>query len=1210
MCLCRKDHQMMPEILKKIGKFLLWVAAIWIAVLVILQFTLSSRILTNIVEKYAAEYIDGKLSFDRISVSMFRHFPNVGLTLDDFSITYPADRFDSLETAGVRGHLMFQGCGEEADTLASFKRFTISMNVASLAAKTIRIPYMSIVRPRIYAHTYNDGQANWDMFSGTTAESAPEDTVITEETAPSDGDSEWKLILGRISMREHPRIVYTDTRDTLFAMVDLKRLTFRGRMTNRQLRHNRIGLEMDSMFVAGRMGPDTIALGMDRLHIYERHRRTEIDLKAHSTLATRAFGRIHIPMDLTGTVSFPKDSVPSIQIHGLKAGIAHIPVTAEGIVKLHDESLAVKGRIGIDSLRFKDVIREYLSTFIPEAGKIDTDALLSMNLEADGHYVYDTGALPALNAELTVPKSRIRHKDIDRTLTVSIAAKALTDEEGRLDVSLDSAKADAEGLMFSASGKVHDIFASDPSVSINGNLSATTDSLVKFLPDTMGIAARGRIEAELSGAARISQLNPYGFSQSTLSGRISTEELSVVSPKNALNAYLKGTEIVLGPEEKVSRRDSTRSFRLVGVSGHIDSTDIGYGTMALQGRDITVSAKNSADDRLNSSEAISPFGGRLTAGWLSFTDAAASRLILSDTRNGFQILPQKGQADIPVLTLSSMNKRIILRSGSERIILSDADLKAKAAMNTIVRRQRAKSFRDSLAKAHPDIPEDSLFHFLRGRREQAQIPEWLREEDFRKQDIDIRLDETLAKYFREWDVNGDINIKRGALITPYFPLRNTIRGFDAAFDNNSIRIDSVKITSGKSEIAAKGSLTGLKRALLGRGRMNFRMNVTSEGMNGDELLRAYSSGIRHKADRNKPAGDELDDETYLGMITETATDTAAVLPSLIVVPSNLNADISLDARNITYSNLSIGRMTSRLMMKERCLQITDTKAESNMGDISFEGFYSTRSKKDLKTGFSFNFKDITAEKVISLMPAVDTLMPMLKSFSGLLNCELAATADLDTNMNIVMPSINGILRIKGDDLTIRNNEMFRTLAKKLMFRNKKEGRIEHMSVEGVISDNRLEIFPFVMKMDRYTLAMSGIQNLDMSFKYHLSVLKSPFLIKLGINLSGQDFDNMKFRIGKARYRTTDVPVFSTVIDDTKINLVESIRGIFEKGVETVVSESRRQEAIMEHKKRTGYVNAAEQELVQLSEEEQKQLEADEAAAAAEEAVQETQINTN
>ena len=174
-----------------------------------------------------------------------------------------------------------------------------------------------------------------------------------------------------------------------------------------------------------------------------------------------------------------------------------------------------------------------------------------------------------------------------------------------------------------------------------------------------------------------------------------------------------------------------------------------------------------------------------------------------------------------------------------------------------------------------------------------------------------------------------------------------------------------------------------------------------------------------------------------------------------------------------------------------------------------------------------------------------------------------------------------------------------------MFKNKKEGRVDRMTVEGVIKDNVMEIFPFVLKVDRYTLAMSGLQNLDMSFRYHVSVLKSPFLIRLGIDLSGQDFDHLKFKIGKAKYKNTKVPVFSKVIDDTKINLLDAIKGIFEKGVDAAVNENEKQEAIEKHKTEIGYVNAVDQKLEALSEAEQKKLEEEEAAEAEAQAAEES-----
>ena len=262
-----------------------------------------------------------------------------------------------------------------------------------------------------------------------------------------------------------------------------------------------------------------------------------------------------------------------------------------------------------------------------------------------------------------------------------------------------------------------------------------------------------------------------------------------------------------------------------------------------------------------------------------------------------------------------------------------------------------------------------------------------------------------------------------------------------------------------------------------------------------------------------------------------------------------------------------------------------------MGDITLEGFYSTQTKASLKTGFSMNFKDITAEKVINLMPSVDTLMPLLKSFGGMLDCEIAATAQLDTNMNILMPSINGIMRISGEDLNIKNSDMFRKMAKLLVFKNKKEGHIDKMTVEGVIQDNKVEIFPFILEMDRYMLGLSGVQNMDMSFRYHASLIKSPFIIKVGMDIYGDDFDNMKFKIGKPKYKSKDVPVFSAVIDDAKVNLVKSIRNVFDRGVDNVMKERYMQRAIEEHKKKIGYVQAVDQQMEVLSEKEQQEFEA-------------------
>ena len=182
------------------------------------------------------------------------------------------------------------------------------------------------------------------------------------------------------------------------------------------------------------------------------------------------------------------------------------------------------------------------------------------------------------------------------------------------------------------------------------------------------------------------------------------------------------------------------------------------------------------------------------------------------------------------------------------------------------------------------------------------------------------------------------------------------------------------------------------------------------------------------------------------------------------------------------------------------------------------------------------------------------------------------------------------MRIGGNDLFIKDNEMFRKMAKLLVFKNKKEGHIDKMTVEGVIKDSKVEVFPFILEMDRYMLGLSGVQNMDMSFRYHASLIKSPFVVKVGMDIYGTDFDNMKFKIGKPKYKSKNVPVFTEVIDNTKLNLVQSIRSVFDKGVDAIMRESYMQKAIEDHKRKIGYIQAVDQQMETLSASEQQQLE--------------------
>ncbi|MBR5298473.1 MAG: hypothetical protein IKU29_11500, partial [Parabacteroides sp.] len=84
------------------------------------------------------------------------------------------------------------------------------------------------------------------------------------------------------------------------------------------------------------------------------------------------------------------------------------------------------------------------------------------------------------------------------------------------------------------------------------------------------------------------------------------------------------------------------------------------------------------------------------------------------------------------------------------------------------------------------------------------------------------------------------------------------------------------------------------------------------------------------------------------------------------------------------------------------------------------------------------------------------------------------------------------------------------------------------------------VFPFLIEMDRYQVAVGGTHNLDMTFDYHLSVLKSPVPFKLGIDISG-NLDKFKYKVTKCKYKDLFKAAKQAELDSTRTNIRKTLQ---------------------------------------------------------------------
>lgn len=1114
--------------------------------MITLQAILAGGLITDMVNRYATTYIDGELSFGNISVNIFKRFPKICVTLSDAAITYPADKFEEYEKNAGRMTFIRAGKGREVpvDTLASFKEFTTALSLKSLVNGEVKFAGTQLVKPHIFAKHYCDTVSNWDIIR------LPESEDTSSTSLPP-------IVIENISLTQRPIIIYTAPADTLFATFNVKEIKLDGSLNLADPINSICDIAIDSMGVSGRTSTDTLMYGVSRFRLHKKANLADIDLRSMAFARTIA-GRVRVPIEFSASVSMPEKGMNRIGIERASANIAHIPIDVSGEMTMGDEGREIIGRIGIDSFSLAKFIDEY------------------------GHIVLGDAKLPAIDARMS--------------LNAKVSGKG-----DRIDAELGGFSVKGRGINVNLTGAGADLTGRDPRLSAKGEMSVDIDSLMRFVPDTLGYKGKGSIKGSFSGGLKMSDIKGglAKIAKTDLTGRIESTRLEVGSQKDSLDAYIGNLKINANSMTNKMNPVIPPGDRMLGLIGSADSININYkDSISLVVKKMILHGTTAADvleDRERVEGEVPPFNGNLKADLIEVVGVDTMLVRLAQTNNIFRLYTKAERPLTPLMNLNSINGGFYFKNKMDRIALRGLRFNADLEITTYERRARMRAFRDSLATVYPDVHRDSLFIVMRRDMMKSRGPRTGRTapvDDFKDADIKLNLGSTLYKYYTEWNFSGKLAIDKIRLMTPKFPLKTAVEKFGGTFTNDGVEIDEVRLVAGESSMGADGRISGLKNAM-GRRRhhskIGLNLNIRSDSLNCNELIGAYMKGLELAQTIDEDASTLSDEEYAQKFETDTLAQVAIENP-IIAIPGNVDGRLTLDGKNILFNSMAIDTLKGNAVIKDRCIQITGLDASTNIGRMNFDAFFATRSKSDIKAGMSLALKDITAEKIIEMLPSVDSIMPMLKSFKGELNCEIAATSDLDTNMNFIMPSLNGVIRIEGNNMHVSTDSQIESIIRLLKFDDTKNIKIDRLSVEGLIADNQLEIFPFILDVDKYKLALSGKQSLDMNYRYHASILRSPLVFKFGIDLYGEGFDDIKFKICKAKYKSDNIPVFTTVVNQVQVNLMESIENIFHKGIDRAMTENSASRTVYSRKKEIDYKAAIDQETEQLSELEKANLE--------------------
>jgi hypothetical protein len=353
---------------------------------------------------------------------------------------------------------------------------------------------------------------------------------------------------------------------------------------------------------------------------------------------------------------------------------------------------------------------------------------------------------------------------------------------------------------------------------------------------------------------------------------------------------------------------------------------------------------------------------------------------------------------------------------------------------------------------------------------------------------DIVNDNAREDIFLKWLVKGFIDMNNAAVSLSAFSHPVEIPAIKMEFEPEIFNISEGRIIIDKSDFSLTGIFSNVLSYFRGDSILRGGLNFASDNINLVQLMELTSG---------------------FGADNDEVNTTSSTGPYM--VPRGVDMLLRANVRQATRDNDTITDILGDVRIKDGVLVLDELTFTTPAADMQLTAVYRTPRKNHLYLYLDYHMLDVEIGRLLEMLPDLDTLMPMLRSFRGTGEFHIAAETYLDSLYNIKKSTLRGASSIMGTDLVLMDGETFGEIAKTFRFSRRAENRVDSLSAEFTIFREEIEVYPFLLVMDRYKVVVGGMHNFDLSFDYHISMVESPLPIRLGIDIDGT-MEQMKYRI--------------------------------------------------------------------------------------------------
>ena len=532
-----------------------------------------------------------------------------------------------------------------------------------------------------------------------------------------------------------------------------------------------------------------------------------------------------------------------------------------------------------------------------------------------------------------------------------------------------------------------------------------------------------------------------------------------------------------------------KNYGNINALGNITSTDVLFtyktDSLIFEAKNIKAVFIKDTKSKLLTTEASKVLGGRIDLSGINLSIKNKIKASADTIFFEFGTTPLKDKTKIVTLT--------------SKLIIDNAFFKLGDSIKGIVKKGNAQikiepSKNDrSIPSIHSDFSIDSTGITANGSF-------------FAITDGNYNLD-MIKKDKKKWPVTGQISFNKLYAFTPTFPLLLKMPQTKITLKPGVIELNHAKIELGSSDLVITGKIYDFEKTIFEGNVLKAELGIQSKLIDVNELIETLNKGVK------------LEDADIEELVAESQDIKTPKFtnPKTFVIPEGIDFKFNSSISRVLFKDHHFDNLLGLITIKDQVIDLKNLKIDFQKAKMTTLVRLTAKGNNENSLAFDFKLAHIDLGNLINLMPVMDSLLPMAKSFDGNVNFRIKGISKLSDKMGMIAPSIDAIARIEGHNLVVFDSKAFQSLSKKLMFKNKEKNTIDKISVEILIQNKVIEVLPAKITIDRYQFAVGGTNKLDMTYDYQVSILKSPLPFKAGVDIVG-DADDFDIKLTKAKYK--------------------------------------------------------------------------------------------